>query len=930
LQPKTISTRDGILPPLFLRIANLGTVPRSFHLNARPLERNLALVQVAPISLGTVVLEPGQLKEIPVKLPLYLLGFYTLEYRAETGNETTTQQEKVSVINALDVAEGFRHWAAHRKWFSVPVRRAATGPDNKAQVEVSTADNGLSLVPLFPVQPRHARPGDVPVKPPSLMELLRQGSGFSEDRPPGSELSVLTTQLSPAWLLKSTDRQLTLFGDTRRVGLDGPSHLAFATAQGTRVLKVGTALNALDLRAMTQPWLLVWWAGSDGWQTWDVPYFVLLQHRPTSLKLNEQGVNLFFTNSADYIASMPLYGYAKLPQQSAWQKQPEMFRLPAAWPKLHTWNWEQSLPSYVTARCNWWAKALTRFPSNVHETYSIDHAAGMVHVRDQYDYINIKTDWNTVPITLAPLSPTLAVAQQGGYPMTIEKKLLDCQYPTLFGPYSAVEGSNEVRYSFNIGPYWMQTADPNLNQPADANTPARRAQAQLLNWAANNSSDAAEVQMWDWRDENFVWYMQSGDLREPAYATGYTTGTLRQDHKSWLQARVLHTLLDPTRYKMDERNGVLTRRYIDGPGIGNWGSADWGDSGKLGTDMIWDAYVYAYNTGDYQTIADKWGIIISLNTLPVTMSWLGVGRSAIAEMGDEAPPMLGLARLAYAVGDKDTYSAAVYWYARELVHHVVKEGAFTKWREQFEPWHTGLELSTETPTNLWGTNAAWQPGGFRTTSGGENQWNNFYVRFDDVDTWRFHQHYARELPKRITAIAKPEELKKNYQVYLARVAVLGDDVAKAQADYVQSDPKVNAPDNYISRVMATWREFPPKLETLIPAATPTFTDNGWAWSQMNFLSAGMVSPQQMNKGRLPTPQWFWWKPPHPQQGVEWGDKWTFGSLSPSNKAPDASATSQDLNAVSTLWSYTLHDLTTNNQLPDALYNTAQKTNFANE
>ena len=367
--------------------------------------------------------------------------------------------------------------------------------------------------------------------------------------------------------------------------------------------------------------------------------------------------------------------------------------------------------------------------------------------------------------------------------------------------------------------------------------------------ATGNSSDAAEVQAWNYQDGNFVWYAQGQDLRDPAYLTGYTGGSLRQDRKSWLQARMLYTLLDPTRYGLDERN-TLSRRYIDGPGIGNWGSGDWGDSGKLGTDMIWDAYVYAYNSGDYQTIADKWDIITSLNTLPVSMSWVGVGRGAIAEMGDEAPPMLGLARLAYAVGDKDTYAAAVYWYGRELVHHVVKEGAFTKWREQFDPWQPGLELPTETPTNLWGTNAAWQPGGFRTSQSDENQWTNFYVRLDDVDTWRFQQHYARELPRRIAAIAKPEEMKKNYTVYMARLAIVGDDVAKTQADFTQKDPKTNLPDSYISRVMAAWREFPPKMETLIPAAAPAVPPSNWAWGQMNFFGGGMVSPNPNDQGPL--------------------------------------------------------------------------------
>ncbi len=913
LQPKTISVRDGELPPLTLRIANLGTTPRTFRLSARPTERNLTPLVGTPLDLGSVTLEPNQVKELSVKLPLPVLGRYVLEYRAVGAGDAVTQQEKVEVVNARDLADGFRHWAAGRKWFTAPNQRVATGPDGKAKIDVTVASNGVSQVPLFPVLPRTPRAVRAIADPQTggririLSDLPTIGKLFTkaDQVVMNGPLQVLTTQLSPAWLVHSTDNQLLLFGDTAKSGLGAPSHLAFATAAGVRVVKAGTALDATQLHAMTQPWLLVWWAGSDGWATWDVPHLVTLQHRPASLKLDEHGVTVSFAGAAGYLATQPLYGYAKLSQQAAWQAHPEMFKQPAAWPELHTWTWDATLPPAVAARCNWWARALARIPYNVRESYVVDHAAGAVRVTDAFDYVDIKNDWGTVPVTLAPLSPTYAVAMRGGYPMTAPAQLQDLQYPTLYGPYCALEGATSINYSLNVGPYWMQTAEPNRTLPVDESTASRKAQARLVHEAARSAADAGETQMWDWHDENFVWYAQSGDIREPGYYTGFTGGSLRQDRKGWMQARVLHTLFDPARYKLDERSGTLNRRYIDGPGIGNWGSGDWGDSGKLGTDMIWDAYVYAYNTGDYQTIADKWDLITSLNTLPVTMSWIGVGRAAIAEMGDEAPPMLGLARLAYAVGDRDTYTAAVYWYARELVLHVVKEGAFTKWREQFAPWHPGLELPTETPTNLWGTNASWQPGGFRSTVGGENQWNNFTVRLDDTDTIRFQQRYARLLPERVMALAKPEELKKNAQLYFERVGVLGGDPAKAQTDFVQSDAKVELSTSYIATAIAAWREFPPKLEPLIPATTPTLTDDGWAWQQMNYFSGGLVNPYSMAKAKPPTLQWFWFKPPQVRPGVDWGDKWTFGSFAPAGKAVDGTTTEQPLNAVSSLWTFTL-------------------------
>ena len=892
LQPKTILCRDGALPQLTLRVANLGTTPRTFRLLARPIARSGRPVHVPPVVVGRMTLRPGQLRELAVHLPLALLGRYTLRYGAEDAAGTTRAEEVVSVVNGYDVAPGFRDWAARRQWFSAPSRRPGTQDQpKKGQVAIRTASNGLSLVPLFPVQSRGGRP-DVAVT---------DALGASSQVP----LTVLNTQLSPAWLIGCRAATLRLFGDTRRQGLGGPSHLAFATAAGTRVLKPGDHLDAAALRAMTQPWLLAWWQGSDGWTGWDVPYLVTLQHRPTALDFTTDGVTLAFPKTAGAVTTMPLFGYAKLPQQAAWRQRPEAFHVPANWPaaQWQTWTWAAGIPAVVTARCNWWTRALTRFPYAVHETYTINHQAGSVDVRDAFDYIPIANDWHTPPLVTAPLSPSLAVAKLGGFPMTVSSPLTDCACPTLFGPYTVVAGARALRYRLNVGPYWMQTADPNLSRPINTDTPARRAQAALLGRAIGNANDA-QNQPWLWHDGNFVWYAQGDSDRFPALLNGYATGGLRQDAKGWLQARVQNTLLDPGLYSMDERSGI--RRYIDGPGIGDFGSGDWGDAGKLGTDMVYDAWAYAYNTGDYQTIADRWDVICSLNTLPVSQAWATQGRAAISEQGDMAPTQLALARLAYAIGDRETYAAAVYWWSRELVTHVVKEGALTKWREQWRPWNAArVDPPTLTGTNLWGTNAAWVDGGFHNPGGDDGQWTQFYVRQDDPDMLRFLRRYATELPRRVVATAKPAEFKNNYPVFYDRADILNQDLAAAQADYIQGDPKISPPDNYINLVAASWREFPPKTETLIPASNPALTDStGFAWDQMNYANYGLVSEAQMPSGKLPTPQWFWWHSPVTVPGVDWGDHWTFGAVGTPGRVLSA-ISSQSLNAVSTLYGFSL-------------------------
>jgi len=920
VQPQVILMKDHLPVPQTVRLANLGNGPRKFRLLVRALERNLKPTSPAQKQLGEFELKAGELQEVPVKIILPTMGRYTLLFTAETEakEQMATCTDTVNVVNSADGADGFRRWCQKRAWFSRPERRPGSKDaevkqkdgtvktESRAQITVAIGENGISPVPVFPVQSRTPR-AVVP-----LPDAL--------NAPPAAEspLTVLVTQLSPAWLFRSTGKDLMLFGDTTRFGLGAPSFMAFATADGTRVRPLSSAADDAQLKAMSEPWVLVWWQNSEGWTQWDVPYLVLFQHRPATLKLDAGGLTASFAGPAEFFATLPLYGYAKLPQKAAWEKDKDAGRLPPEWPveQLRPWTWEKGLPKVVAERCNWWSRALVKFPYHVKETFEVNHAGGSVDVKDVFEYVEIANDWKTPANVCAPFSPTLALAQQGGYPISVGGKLSDCQYATVFGPYMVLEGATELKYSLNIGPYLFQAAAPTLAVPPDQTTPARRAQVALL-YAAQTESVNDETHQWEWRDDNFVWYAQSSCNRDPALLTGYAQGDLRQHRKGWQQSRTLYTLLDPARYKLDERAG-LSRRYIDGPGIGNWGSPDWGDSGKLGTDMVYDAYCYAYNTGDWQMIVDKWDIITSLNCLPNTMSWLGVGRAAIAEMGDEAPTMLALARMAYAVGDQETYAAAAYWYARELVHHCVKDGGFTRYRAQFQPWHPVGIPELEAATNLWGTNASWQPGGFHYPGGGENQWDNFYVRYDDVDTLRFHQKHATELPKRVLeAAAKFPDEGMKYSDYFARIALLRLDPAKVQDEFRKREEgliqagkldvkkRQGAKENYALRALMSWKEFPPKLETLIDAATPAFADNGWAWDQMNNMTPSMVSQAQVNKGRPPTPQWFWWKAPRAVKGVEWGEKWTFGAVTPGANLVPESFTVRSLNATSALWSFKL-------------------------
>jgi len=871
LQPKTMAAIDGKLPAQTLRVANLGTKRRTFILSTTIENRNLIDCHSSLASPIAINLSPGEERSIPVKFQMRLLGRYSLNYTAvDSAGSSTSESDTIAVVNGRDLADGFRSWTAKRNWFSSPFRRPGTDADGKTVIEAARAYNGISDVPLFPSMPRQP---STPVAIDGTMQIKGTQSG---------QLQVMKTQLSPAWLIRTTSSSVDLFAGSKAAGLDSPTYVGFADGAGkSDVYSRAGSVGEVSLSRMSEPWLMVWWQGAGGWKDWDIPFLVVLQHKPTSLTMTDDGITLKFNRRAGNIAIMPLFGYAKLPQLDSYAKTPSRFRFPESWPTsdLRTWTWNRGLPPSAVDRCRWWSRALELIPYQVKESFAIDHGTGSVHIKDEFSYVNNFSDWGVKPITVAPLSPTFAIARLGGYPIKVTEPFKDWNYPTIFGPYSGIEGSRSIDYDLNIGPYWMQSAVPNLALPNSAKALPDTTQAALIE-SGTGVAQETDDQAWGFRDGNFVWDMQTDDFRKPALLTQYCEGSLRQDRKSWLQAKSLHELLDKSRYGMDERAGTLTRRYIDGPGIGDWGSGDWGDAGKLGSDMIYDAYIYAYSTGDYQTIADNWDTIVSLNSLPTTMSWIGVGRGSIAEMGDEAPIELALARLAYAVGDREEYAAAVYWYARELAVHVLKEGAFTKWSEQFAPWHTGIELPTETATNLWGTNAGWVGGGFNSSLSGENQWDNFYVRFDDADVLRFQRKYCRELPTRIVTSSTLHDRRLNYNIYFERVAVLGDNPVAAQSEFVQDSGKP-IPDSYLTKLAITWQKYPPKLEQLIPATERPVKDNGFAWSQMNQFAGGLIDQIDAPMSNLPAPQWYWYEPPVRRIGTDWGERWTFGEIAPS-------------------------------------------------
>jgi hypothetical protein len=127
---------------------------------------------------------------------------------------------------------------------------------------------------------------------------------------------------------------------------------------------------------------------------------------------------------------------------------------------------------------------------------------------------------------------------------------------------------------------------------------------------------------------------------------------------------------------------------------------------------------------------------------PAETRWFGFGRDAIAVFGDVAATCLAMARMAFAVGDLETYNYAASVFVRELTHLQLKERSAQYFRDR-QPWHSFEIMDPEVYlTDLWGNTAGWKMDGpsFPAESS-ERQFNNRWVRFRNEDVARFYRDY---------------------------------------------------------------------------------------------------------------------------------------------------------------------------------------------
>lgn len=568
-------------------------------------------------------------------------------------------------------------------------------------------------------------------------------------------MALYQTDLSPAWLARINVPRASVFQGLFDQGLGQPSYLAIPTAEGVKVVK---AEGAIKLQ-MSEPWVLAWFAGANGWNLWDVPTLIVLQRKPTAITANGDRLDFTFARPCGYLAYMPLYGTYRPPQQGkevlSKQGLPER--------GVQSWTWANGLPQEVQERCRWWSRSLRKFPIDCEEKFNVDPASGSITVSQAFTYIDITDDWNTQPIMAAPVSPTLGFTQLSpGFPIRFEKPVKDLDVMTPYGPYMVVEDTD--RYSYTVDHVVDYVNETEIQSPADTANPAVAKALNLQQQTMARRFAGGPRYMVEFDRKSFVWAQLAEHCfpKALAYADQDTQARMKGAYVNYYNNYFFGTPQHPAdgergwwRPELKDAPPKLKDWYqknticIDGPGIHG---GLFSDSGKISASAIYNIWNYVHFTGDWNLAKRRWSFIRAGNTNTVNMDWKAMGRNTNAEGGEQMPPTMAWARLAYLAGDIDAYYYGVYTYMRECAMVFVKQrGVGGEYFRLRQPYGDGQPMPYwAVPSHTIGEAAGWMldtqtpAGKYEPISPGEVQAQNRWVRFSSEDAARFYRENLKD------------------------------------------------------------------------------------------------------------------------------------------------------------------------------------------
>jgi len=241
----------------------------------------------------------------------------------------------------------------------------------------------------------------------------------------GKKMTLYASLLSPAVVVKVDDIGVRLFDEMETFGVGGPQYTAFVSGGGTRTGSFNS--RRIIKPKMSEPWMLVWFHGRKGWDTFDVPWLVVFQHRPASVARSTRSLEAMFEGvPCGYVALMPLFGMEKV---------------------FGNAQWRNELPGAVASRCRRWARMVRSIPIACDESYTVDRQAKTVTVHQDYKFLDVQDEWGTPQKHVSPIPPVVGLARRCGYPVVFGEGVRSLSYQTPFGPLYGAVDSDSVEWT---------------------------------------------------------------------------------------------------------------------------------------------------------------------------------------------------------------------------------------------------------------------------------------------------------------------------------------------------------------------------------------------------------------------------------------------------------------------------------------------------
>ena len=251
-------------------------------------------------------------------------------------------------------------------------------------------------------------------------------------------LDMTISQLSPALQISGNTNELICFENFREIG----SPRMILSEKSGKLADCGKLITAFE-----KNYLVVSFRNAPGWKEFDIPYLMVFEKRPRQVELLADGVKVVFApGRSGVVQIMPLYG-VKLQAQDKFSAD-------------------------LQQRARFWSQALLAMPEKVTRTVRIDYAANNMLVRDSFARKIIKDDWNTTPLCLTPVPPSLMLASSSGLKTAISHPVTDLDYAGLNGPFYAIKNVDSYTFALKDVVHLTQEVRKSKNLK---NTPAVQA-----------------------------------------------------------------------------------------------------------------------------------------------------------------------------------------------------------------------------------------------------------------------------------------------------------------------------------------------------------------------------------------------------------------------------------------------------------------------